>query len=229
MGGTDRGGFTLVELMVVIAIVALLASLAAPALNRAGAAARGAQCMGRMRSLGLAVILCAQDRDGEFPRSSHSAYGHREPSWAKSILPYLDGPAAPTTAQWEEAQKRHFRCPEDRERTRGLSYGLNVYFELDPGFDDYAGSPATWRRLASVARPSATVMLAELKTATSADHVMAHFWEGTGEGAEVDGTRHGGRSNYVFVDGHAARLALRETFDPGTGLDLWNPGTAGER
>ena len=121
---------------------------------------------------------------------------------------------------------RYFRCPADA-RTNGTSYGLNVFFELDPESDDYEGAPARWRRASALPSPSRTVLLAEIKTGSSADHVMAHFWSGSAEGSEVAVDRHGGRSNFVFADGSAALLRIADTHDPANGIDCWNPGRAG--
>jgi prepilin-type processing-associated H-X9-DG protein len=52
---------------------------------------------------------------------------------------------------------------------------------------------------------------------------MAHFWESPADATDVDQRRHRGRSNYGFVDGHAAAREFQTTFDPGKKLDLWNP------
>ena len=43
---------------------------------------------------------------------------------------------------------------------------------------------------------------------------------------EVASQRHKQKSNYAFVDGHVELRALASTFDPGQGLDLWNPSLA---
>ncbi len=43
---------------------------------------------------------------------------------------------------------------------------------------------------------------------------------------EVASQRHKQKSNYAFVDGHAAALKLSATFDPARKVDLWNPSLA---
>lgn len=106
-----------------------------------------------------------------------------------------------------------------------FSYGLNVHFELTPGGDDYAGSPATWRRLTQIRNPSRTVLLAETRPVAFGDHFMAHLWSGTaGARSAVAHDRHTGKANYVFADGHVVPLAVADTFDPARNLNLWNPG-----
>jgi prepilin-type N-terminal cleavage/methylation domain-containing protein len=62
-----RNGFTLVELLVVVAIIALLASLASPAIGQAIERARSARCVGNLRQIGVAVQAYAADNDFRFP------------------------------------------------------------------------------------------------------------------------------------------------------------------
>jgi prepilin-type N-terminal cleavage/methylation domain-containing protein/prepilin-type processing-associated H-X9-DG protein len=219
----QRRGFTLVELLVVLAIIALLAGVASAGWQRAKDSSQAARCLSRMRQLGAAIHLWGADRGGEFPRSSHSAFAHRSPGWQREILPYLGAPDGRITP---ELAARYFRCPADA-RTVGTSYGINVFFELDPAVDDYEGAPARWRRLASLPAPARTVLLAEIKTGSSTDHVMAHFWTGRAEGGEVAVDRHGGGSHFIFADGSAALMPVSGIYDPSRGINRWNPVLAG--
>jgi prepilin-type N-terminal cleavage/methylation domain-containing protein/prepilin-type processing-associated H-X9-DG protein len=66
-GHTARGGFTLVELLVVIGIIALLIAMLLPALNRAKESAKTVQCASNMRQMGAAFIAYAQDFKNKFP------------------------------------------------------------------------------------------------------------------------------------------------------------------
>ena len=92
-----RRGFTLVELLVVVAIIALLIALLFPALQRAREAARRSQCMNKMKQIGLA-FHGFHDQQKRLPSAGRVL---KDPntgiitsqlgwSWEVELLPYLD-------------------------------------------------------------------------------------------------------------------------------------------
>jgi len=92
-------GFTLVELLVVIGIIALLIQLLLPAVQLAREAARGASCKNNLRQIGIASQLHL-DSHGYFPSGGWSGdyvadadrgYGRQQPGgWPFSLLAYLE-------------------------------------------------------------------------------------------------------------------------------------------
>ncbi len=67
MGRTARNGFTLVELLVVIGIIAVLLGILLPSLNKARQTAQQAACMSNMHQLGLGFIMYCDANKGLIP------------------------------------------------------------------------------------------------------------------------------------------------------------------
>lgn len=224
-----RGGFSVTELLVGMTILTAVATLLGASFPSMTAKARNMQCLAKMKNLGGAILLCAQDNEGELPRSLHSAGRAGQQPWAKAISPYLAASSG-DSADWPGTFNRQFRCPEDKNRAVTIySYGLNVFYELTPGGDDYEGAPATWRRLVNIPHPARTILLAEQKASSFADHIMCHLWSRPAAASTaVDALRHGKKtSNFVFADGHVESLPIGATYDPGKRVNRWNPSLAG--
>ncbi len=145
------GGFTLVELLVVIGIIALLISILLPALNKAREAANQAVCLSNQRQLALAALLFAQEHGGYLPTCSDdvwakqadpnrrkfayhdnagATFGYQVNDWASSLLPYMGGGADDTFLTAPEQKSKVFRCPSDS----ALNIGEATNFGTGPGY-----------------------------------------------------------------------------------------------
>lgn len=78
------GGFTLIEMLVVIAIITLLTSLIVPVVNGGLARAKKTTAMSNLRQLGIGIMAYATDNKGKFPEG-----GFNPIRWHDQVYPYV--------------------------------------------------------------------------------------------------------------------------------------------
>ncbi|MDZ4744095.1 MAG: prepilin-type N-terminal cleavage/methylation domain-containing protein [Verrucomicrobiota bacterium] len=120
---SSKNGFTLVELLVVIAVIAILGSIAIPAISAAKVRANQVKCSSNMRQIGIAMISYALDNGGWLPTTTHG--GGMQNSWIYQLEDYVGG-------GFDDIRI----CPSDprglaRKNARGTSYILNEFIAVD--------------------------------------------------------------------------------------------------
>lgn len=81
MKRTIRPGFTLVELLVVIGIIALLISILLPSLNRARETANRVKCASNLKQIGQAILLYSNENRNAYPRTKYLSGATAVPTW----------------------------------------------------------------------------------------------------------------------------------------------------
>jgi prepilin-type N-terminal cleavage/methylation domain-containing protein len=87
----NRGAFTIVELLVVVAIIAILISLLLPSLQAAREAARLTQCKNNLKQIGLSVLSYESSMGALPPSTIRTPARH---CWYAKVLPYAEEVAA---------------------------------------------------------------------------------------------------------------------------------------
>ncbi|MCH2129325.1 MAG: DUF1559 domain-containing protein [Pirellulaceae bacterium] len=125
-----RRGFTLVELLVVIAIIAILIALLLPAVQAAREAARRAQCSNNIKQIALAVL----NFESTHKKIPAGQVWDEAPNWMIMILPFLEGQNLgdlfDTSQRWHHVNNQAawgnnipaFQCPT-RSRPRLFTPG----------------------------------------------------------------------------------------------------------
>ncbi len=159
-------GFTLIEVLVVVAIIALLTAILLPALGKTRQAARRAVCLNNIRNLETAHWIYMNTSNGSLIRVG----------LAHGVVSDKPGVAWINTLQSCYKDRLSLRSPADRSphwpteaggqgvpvdgkvgyAYRQTSYGVNNFLDVETN-PDLTGSGLTWPRIERIPQPAAVV------------------------------------------------------------------------
>ncbi len=206
-----QSGFTLVELLAVIAIVATLSAILIPVVGHVRESAQASECAGNLRQLGSAFLLYTSDHTGALP-TEHSTDEEKDAGNEWYYPNKLASYAPPE--RW--AIERHgnmrggvWQCPslDDDELSWGAGYGTNRSHVVLP-----MGDPVY---LSQVTRPAEIVLIGDVwSRSRQASWISMVCPECSNWGRSTEANPlHGGKANMCFVDGHVEAIDYDDLAD----------------
>lgn len=215
--------FTLVELLVVLAVLMVLSALLLPAVNRSRSKARAIYCVNNLKQWGVAYHLYANDWKDFLPTEGSASSPAAPGAWYNTLPPYLgkpsykDIPGQGSSIQ-QFAPLHIWVCPEKIFQSPTSSSGQNAYFYAMNERINKLGST----NLGHVTRfwiryPAETVFLFDVKAHSPSGEPTASF------SRYPYRDLHGKGCHFLFADGRVAWFPTAAYFDGTSGV-LNHPG-----
>src|ERR1051326_3187550 len=194
-----RDSFTMIELLVVVAIIAVLAAILLPSLQSAKEQAKRTQFMNSLKQVAIGLLIMADEHDGYLDDA------HLGTNWLYAIPSYLGGNSSLVGYVYGNDISK--ACPYVKYATWGSApYGVNsAFWVVNSG--SILGIPYCPIHPLRDAKYSAKTYLASDCYTTGAwsptmfDTTVFGAYPNNNPPAAVP--RHGGKGlNFVFVDGH---------------------------
>lgn len=241
-------GFTLIEVLVVVAIIALLVAILIPSLSRARENARRVVCLNNLGQYHKCTVFYLADYKGVF--MPHRYYVNvaggekgdnlNEKNWFHLLEKYNKTkdvgrcPSIPASAQQDKSNSGKAAWEYGYDR-RSIGYGYNAWFlgvHVYSGGNSYGIQTKPWFKDSLIKKASWNILFGDSNPAiysdTSQDWSITLWWpliNQYGEGVNMN--RHLKSGNVFFNDGHGANHK-EGTINPKVDgsnkfLNMWDP------
>jgi prepilin-type N-terminal cleavage/methylation domain-containing protein/prepilin-type processing-associated H-X9-DG protein len=185
---SSHRAFTLLELLVVVAIIGILAAILFPVLKSVRDRGRAARCVSNLKQIGLAFQMYTQENDDTLPQRFYgTTLSGKEFGYDELLLPYVGG------------KTNIFTCPSvlKTDYPDQPTYGMNWYLD---------NTHLNW-----INQPSESILVAE---AAGTRGVGSHRADRDSlSPGQLNPSLHQKKANYLFLDGHVSFLGLHQTVD----------------
>ncbi len=216
---TKRQGFSLIELLVVVGIIALLASLLLPSLNRVRQKARQIVCAGNLRQFGLATQMYLDDFRRFFPYAKTMG---SDRLWYFGLESPFNPSGAPGARHIDLTKAKlypYFRTLHGIEICPSYDYKSLLWRQkYDQVTDGYGLNWYLFDQSAQIAEPTRiacftdTAQVNNFQAPASSTNPMIEEWYYFDDGVPYVQFRHNDRANVLLADGHVESLPM----SPGT-------------
>lgn len=154
--------FTLIELLIVIAIIAILASLLLPALKNARDASYSIMCLNNLKQISVAAVNYTSDYSGYLMSGDPISHGNDGTYVLKALAPYFGVEEVYDSANDMAATTKVLVCPKSGTVRAWNNYGWNSYMVSPP----HSADRGLINKLSELGHPAENLLCADASFTT---------------------------------------------------------------